>query len=512
MKLAIDIGPTLARAAYLDASGAPQLVGWPDGSSALPALARQTMHGLLVGTPAAQTLVGNAETTVVGCTRLLGGQGTWPPELTERLPYSVRDIDGTAYCNLLYAEVSAPSIYGQLVHALVAAAEHSSGQAVDGVVLCVPAGAEHRFRVAAKAAVEQLGRPVQRIINQPSAALLAASVPADASIIAVVNCGAGSTEVTIAERLTSGTRILATASDMVLGSDDLAWTVARRLSERFQHTSGIDVWSADRAGVARAGLQRAAAGALETLVHAPETLLVLDHGGGFGRDLATVVRRSDVDTWLQPQLEQIGALCRRALQSSQRQPSAIDAVVLIGEAAHLPQLRQTIAANFARPVGQLQTHGAATLAVRGAALASAQAAPLVWDVTPYPLGINCYYGAEELFSPIISANTPIPTPAVHTAEAYTQSYQTRFPDQTSVQLDMLQYRGPRTPQTYGANRVYPNECELLGSWAFSGLKPKRGQCAGFTVTFSIDGDGIVHLSAVETATGHRLDVQTRGSL
>jgi molecular chaperone DnaK (HSP70) len=156
------------------------------------------------------------------------------------------------------------------------------------------------------------------------------------------------------------------------------------------------------------------------------------------------------------------------------------------------------------PVGSVRTEGAATLAVCGAALMTAAQAPLVWDVTPYPLGINCFYGDTELFSPIIAANTPIPTPQVGASGSHTERFSTRYPDQTEVRLDVLQYRGPRTPQTSGPNRVFPRECELLGSWTFSDLRPKRGKCVPFDVTFAIDADGILHLQAVEEATGHAL--------
>jgi molecular chaperone DnaK len=180
---------------------------------------------------------------------------------------------------------------------------------------------------------------------------------------------------------------------------------------------------------------------------------------------------------------------------------------MIGDWAHLPSLRETVAGAFGRPVAQLHTHDAAALAAYGAAIAAASDAPSVWDVTPYPLGINCYYGETELLSPIIRANTPIPTPPFGASGACTESYHTRFPDQTSVRLDVLQYRGPRSAEPHGRERVTPGECEILGSWEFSGLRPERGRQAAFTVTFAVDADGILHLTALETATGRTLTAQ-----
>jgi molecular chaperone DnaK (HSP70) len=163
-----------------------------------------------------------------------------------------------------------------------------------------------------------------------------------------------------------------------------------------------------------------------------------------------------------------------------------------------------VARAFGRPTANLHTLDASALAAYGAAIAASEDAPTVWDVTPYPLGINCYYGDEELFSPIIPANTPIPTPPVGARGAFTENYRTLLPDQTRVSLDILQYRGPRIPATHGPDRVYPRECELLGSWEFAGLHPPLGRQAPFTVTFAIDADGILYLHAEESGTGHTL--------
>ena len=506
MRLGIDVGTGMARAATLDEDGQPRLV------AAMPALARQTMHGLSLGAEAARARAGNAETTVCGPTRLMGHAGELPGDFLARLPYPVREVGGESVCNLLYAEVRASELYGRLVRALVERSVQVMGGLPDGpdgveVVLTVPASAEDRFRVQARAVVEAQGLRVKRLINQPAAALLAATLPADAARVAVVHCGGGSTDVSLARRAEGETHILATAGDMTLGGDDLAWAVARGLDERFQQTAGIDVFAVDAGRVAALGLRAAAEEALQTLCLAPETTLTLDHGGGFGRDLATVVRRQDLNAWLCPLMDRVGELCARALAAAGLRARQVDAVLLTGYWVHLPTVQERVAQAFQRPVAQLETANASLLPVYGAALAFADAAASVWDVTPFALGINCYYGEVELFSPIIQANTPIPTPSVGASGASIQHYQTRHPDQDSVTLDVLQYRGPRDPDPYGDGRVTPQDCEVLGSWQFDGLHPKRGCHAKFTVTFAVDVDGILHLYAKETATGHHLAAQ-----
>jgi molecular chaperone DnaK len=283
--------------------------------------------------------------------------------------------------------------------------------------------------------------------------------------------------------------------------------VAEGLNARLCRSANIDVFAVDESRVAALGLRAAAEEALQNLCFARETTLVLDHGGGFGRDLVTVVRRGDVERWLAPLMERVRELCAQALSASGFTARQVDTVLMTGDWAHLPTVQEQVANVFHRPVAALHTEDAPILPVYGAALATATEAQLVWDVTPYALGINCYYDDVELFSPIIAANTPIPTPPVGAPNAYTEPYQTRFPDQTSVTLDVLQYRGLQIPNPYGESRVYPDECEVLGTWQFTGLRPSKGRRAKFTVTFAVDADGILHLFARETVTGHHLEAQ-----
>jgi molecular chaperone DnaK len=495
----------------LDASGAPQVLKLPDGSSALPAVARQTLMGLEIGRDAARILAGNAEVTVAGCTRLLGRAADLPPHLLERLPYAVRVEGGEALCNLLYAEVRAAEIYGRLAALLVEAAQSQTGEWVDGVVLTVPAAADDRYRIQARAAVEAQGITVHRLINQPTAALLAASLPTPTvtntatTTVATVYCGDGSTEVTVARRQGEQITILATAGDLWLGRDDLVWRVSDKLNERFRQQAGIDVYAASDGPSGALGLRHATDEALGTLCHALQTTLVIDHGGGFAQDLVTHLHRTDVESWLAPDFERIRSLCARALNQASLGAGDLDAVVLVGDGTEFPALSEVIAGAFARPVGDLLVKDAAILPVLGAALA--QGDGLAWDVTPYALGISCMVGRRALFSPIILPNTQIPTPPVGVRGAHTESYQTVMPDQTVVSLSVLQYRGEQNPDPNGLTPVTPNECEELGVWTFDGLRPKRGEHAAFTVTFAVDADGILHLLAQETATGHRLAIE-----
>jgi molecular chaperone DnaK (HSP70) len=505
MILGIDIGTHWARTAYLDASSQPRVLMLADGTTALPAVARQSLLGLEVGRDAAQALAGNAEVTLQGCTRLLGRADDLPPRVLERLPYAIRVEGGEAICNLLYAEVRAAEVYGKVARALVDAAEATLGKVVEGVVLTVPAAADDRYRIQARAAVEAQGIPVKRLVNQPTAALLAAPLPSTATNVAVVYCGDGSTEVTVARRQGEQVAILATVGDLWLGREELIWRVADRLNERFQYQAGVNVYEASDGPTAALGLRYAAAEAIQTLRHALKATVVIDHGGGFAQDLVTMLHRTEIEAWLAPDFERMMSLCQRVLAQAGLQAGAIDAVLLVGDGTEVPALHESLADCFKRPVADLLAVDAPHLPVLGAALA--QADGLAWDVTPYALGINCHYAGRELFSPIIRPNTPIPTPLVGTAGAFCESYQTLHRDQAEVTLAVLQYRGEHDPDPNGVTPVPPQDCEQLGVWTFRGLHPKRGQRADFTITFAVDADGILHLLAEEKGTGHRLTVQ-----
>jgi molecular chaperone DnaK len=428
-----------------------------------------------------------------------------PQRVLDRLPYAVRIEGGEAVCNLLYAEVRAAEVYGRLARALVDAAETRLGQRVESVVLTVPAAADDRYRIQARAAVEAQGIQVRRLINQPTAAMLAAPLAKKIRTVAVVYCGDGSTEVTLARRKGDKVEILATAGDLWLGREELIWSVTDQLNSRFRNQAGIDVYGVSDGPTAALGLRHAAAEALQNLRHALKTTVVIDHGGGFAQDLVTYLHRTEIQAWLAPDFDRMMALCQRVLAQAGLAAKGVDEVLLVGDGTEVPALRETIADCFGRPVGDLLATDAPDLPVLGAAMA--QGGGLAWDVTPYALGINCTYGSRELFSPIVLPNTQIPTPLVGSKEAYTQSYQTLHRDQKEVSLAVLQYRGEQNPDPNGATPVTPSECEQLGYWTFRGLQPKRGERASFTVTFAVDEDGILHLLAKETATGHSLAIQ-----
>jgi molecular chaperone DnaK (HSP70) len=513
MRIALDIGTYAARVAALDAQGRPFVVPDRYHNVVLPAVVRYTMHGAETGEYAARYQVASWENSVRGPSRFLARYADLPARVLSEAPFGVIDAGGDVLLDLLYAQVTPQQAYSELIAALRRRAEDYFGTPITEAVITVPANAEDRFRVLVRKAAEDQGLRVYRLVNQPTAALIGYQYgdpgQASHSTVAVVDVGGGTTDVSIAELHGGQVRILSTAGDGFLGGQDLAWRVAHGLAERFAPQVGFDLLAATGSRVAALGLFHAAEAALQQLSLLPGTPIAIDHGAGFARDLYTLLRREHVEQWLADDLARLAAVCQRALHLAGKHYSAVDTVLLVGGGSSLPGVPRTVATAFGRMPADLQRRDPLILTVLGAALIANGYGPAIQDVTPYPLGINCYYGEEELLSVIVPANTPIPTPPIGTPGALTERYTTRFPDQQSVRLDVLQYRGTKIPATYGANRVYPHECELLGSWQFEGLRPRRGECAPFTITFALNEDGILELMAEETRTGHTLRGQVR---
>jgi len=264
------------------------------------------------------------------------------------------------------------------------------------------------------------------------------------------------------------------------------------------------------------GLLHAAGEAMQELSVATTTEIALDHGAGFGHDLYTRLARSEFEVTLEEGLLKIGELCLRAMREAHLQPHQIDAVVLAGGASQIPAVRRVVALTLARQPEELICYEPQGLAALGAAV---QAAALsgyssfehlrVRDITPYPLGIAAYFatgdglteenGEEELLSVIVDRQAGLPIRRQTT-------YYTRRPNQTQMELHLLQYRGERQPTSRGyLPKVYPHECETLGKWLLTGILPR--QKSEVLVTFEIDENGILHLTAEEKGTSNRLNQQ-----
>jgi molecular chaperone DnaK (HSP70) len=516
----IDIGTCYARAAILDAHGGLRLAADRYGDQDIPAVVRYTMHGAQVGYYPERFLVTDWENSVEGAPRFLGRYADLPAAVLESTPFPVYEEGGRARFNLLYTTSGPEEVYTHLVRHLAGLAAATAGTPVRAVALTVPANAEDRARVSVQAALEAAGIELIRIVNAPTAALLALRrlCPGDArlreGLVALVDVGGGTTDVSIARLDASGVTILATAGDPYLGGVELRERLATGVRARFAAEDDGAMAALKGSRVGALALRRAAGETMAALTDTRHADLILDHGAGFGRDLWTDVSRRDFEGWIAPELVRLASLCGRALRMAGVSAADLGAVALAGGCARIPAVQGTIARAFGCPPDSLIVREPTALAAYGAALqagiALGRVDERVQDVTPYPLGIAAYNapypGGVEVFSTVVRRGTPIPSAQPGGRGACKRTFYTRCPGQTEMSLRVLQYRGPlilpgwaeANAADNGGYDIPPESCETLGEWTLHGIAP-TGR-APVNVTFDIDAHGILHLTAQEQGT------------
>lgn len=516
----IDIGTSYCRVAVLDRDGQPVLVPDEYGDRHIPAVVRYTMHGAEVGYYPQRFLVTDWENSVREIPRYIGRWRDLPPDVLAASPCTVYEDGGRAIFNVLYRTVRPEEAYAALVEHLVRMAERFCGRQIGAVVLTVPANAEDRFRVVVREVVERLGIQVLAMISQPAAALLAFQHdrPQQASrLVAVADIGGGNTDVSIARLERGNVTIKSTAGQAYLGGVELQWRLAERLNEHFCRTAQVDLLAEqDGSRVRSLGLLDEAGEALKALTQRPSTPVVLDHLAGFGADLWMEVQRSDFERWIGQELGRIAALCGTALRRAGLQAGEIDQVIATGGASMIPAVRLTVALAFDRSTERLTPLDPFGAVACGAALQAGillgRVAGNVREITPYPLGIGSFPRRgmpdddTKMFSVIVNRHTAIPTPAAGTRGCLTQTYATRFPYQTEMSIEVLQYRGEQEcAATDPRMGITADECEVLGAWTLTGIKPREESLVD--VSFQIDRDGILHVTAREQGTRNILRQQ-----
>ncbi len=518
----IDIGTSFGRAALVRAGeSAPELVADSYGQVHQPAVVRYTLGGSEVGYYPGRFLVTNWENSATDVTRFIGRWRDLSPKLIENAPFEVFERDGRVCFNLLYSMATPEEVYSRIALHLLAEAEQVSGQPIYEVVLTVPASAEDFYRVAVREALETAGVQVMKILNQPTAALLALHHlgRVQAGNVVVVDAGGGTTDVSVAQLSAGGEVIvMATAGDAHLGGRDFGRRLAEVLAGRFYEDGGGPAF-AEALVSSRSislGLLHAAEETMQQLSGQDLARVALDHGAGFGHDLYTELTRREFETALEDYLLRICELCHQALGDARLQSHDIDAVVLVGGVSQIPAVQRVVAAALGRHVDELICHEPQGLAAMGAAV---QAAALVGhagfehlrvrDVTPFPLGIAAFVhtgdgppeenGDEQLLSVIIDRQAALPLRCQG-------RYYTRFPNQTSLELHVLQYRGEKRVTSNNLTpKVYPDECETLGKWVLNNIRARPK--SEVLVTFEIDENGIFNLIAEEKGTRNRLSQQ-----
>jgi molecular chaperone DnaK len=495
--IGIDLGTTNSCVAVME-GGDPRILTNSEGGRTTPSMVAVTDRGeRLVGQAAKRQAVTNPENTVFGIKRLIGRKYDSPEvqQDVKNLPYQIeRAENGDVRIRLEDRLHSPAEISSFILAAIKKSAEDHLGEAVSDAVITVPAYFNDSQRQATKDAGKIAGLNVLRIINEPTAASLAYGLDKKKDEkIAVFDLGGGTFDVSILELGDGVFEVKATNGDTHLGGEDFDLRLIDYLADEFKKDQGIDL-RGDKMALQR--LKDAAEKAkielstsLETEVNLP--FITADAGGP--KHLTVRVTRSRLEALISDLLDKLEGPCRQAMRDSGLSATDIDEVILVGGMTRMPAVEERVKTIFGKtPHKGVNPDEVVALgaAIQGAVLKGDVKDVLLLDVTPLSLGIETMGG---VMTRLIDKNTTIPT---RKSEVFT----TAEDNQASVTVHVLQ-----------GEREMASGNKSLGRFELAGIPPAPRGMPQIEVTFDIDANGIVEVSARDKATGKQQSIQIQHS-
>jgi molecular chaperone DnaK len=482
--IGIDLGTTNSVVAVME-GGEPVVITNPEGSRITPSVVGFTKSGeRLVGQVAKRQAVTNPENTVFSIKRFMGRKYDEVNEEMKMVPYSVvRASNGDVRVKAGGKEYSPPEISAMILQKLKQAAEEYLGGAVTKAVITVPAYFNDAQRQATKDAGQIAGLEVMRIVNEPTAAALAYGLDKKKDeTIAVYDFGGGTFDISILEVGEGVVEVKATNGDTHLGGDNLDQRIIDWIVSEFKKTDGIDL-SKDRMALQR--LKEAAEKAkmelstvMETDINLP--FITADQTGP--KHLSMKLTRSKFEQLVEDLLQKSVGPTKQALADAGLDASKIDEVVLVGGSTRIPRVQAIVKEVFGKEPhkgvnpDEVVAVGAA---IQAGVLAGEVKDLLLLDVTPLSLGIETMGG---VLTTLIPRNTTIPT-------RKSEMFSTAADNQTSVEVHVLQ-----------GERPMARDNRTLGRFHLTGLPSAPRGVPQIEVTFDIDANGIVNVSAKDMAT------------
>ncbi|PTL75879.1 molecular chaperone DnaK [Vitiosangium sp. GDMCC 1.1324] len=489
--IGIDLGTTNSVVAIMEGRE-PKVLTNEEGHRTTPSVVAFTKDGeRLVGQVAKRQAITNPERTIYSIKRFMGRRYEEVTEEAKLVPYKVvRGPHGDARVELDGKQYSAPEISAQILLKLKRAAENYLGEKVTEAVITVPAYFNDAQRQATKDAGEIAGLTVKRIVNEPTAAALAYGLDKKKDEkIAVYDFGGGTFDISILEVGENVVEVLATNGDTHLGGDNIDLALMDWLIAEFKKDNGIDV-SKDKMVLQR--LKEAAEKAkielsstMETEINLP--FLTADATGP--KHLNVKLTRAKFEAMIDSFVERSLEPCRKCLKDSGLDVKDLNEVVLVGGSTRIPKVQEAVKRLFGKEPNRSVNPDevvAVGAAVQAGVLAGEVKDILLLDVTPLSLGVETLGG---VMTKLIERNTTIPT-------RKSETFSTAADSQTQVEIHVLQ--GER--EMAGDNRS-------LGRFHLTGLPPAPRGMPQIEVTFDIDANGILNVSAKDKATGKEQKVQ-----